>query len=80
MTSMHRSLVVWLSLCLFVSSFPVLAGEPESLAERVEIRRTTFGIPHILADDLASAFFGLAYCHLEDHGERVVQGQYFLPR
>jgi acyl-homoserine-lactone acylase len=27
-----------------------------------------------LADDLASAFFGLAYCHLEDHGERVVLG------
>jgi acyl-homoserine-lactone acylase len=46
----------------------------ESLAERVEIRRTSYGIPHILADDLASAFFGLAYCHLEDHGERVVRG------
>jgi acyl-homoserine-lactone acylase len=74
MSSAHRSLVVWLSLCVFASSSPAEAGEPESLAERVQIRRTTYGIPHILADDLASAFFGLAYCHLEDHGERVVLG------
>ena len=74
MSSVHRNFVVWLSVCLFASSLPALAGEPESLAERVEIRRTTYGIPHILADDLASAFFGLAYCHLEDHGEQVVLG------
>jgi acyl-homoserine-lactone acylase len=74
MTSMHRNMAVWLSVCFLAASSPALAGEPESLAERVEIRRTTFGIPHILADDLASAFFGLAYCHLEDHGEMVVLG------
>jgi len=74
MSSVHRVLVVWLSVCLFASSSPAFAEEPESLAEKVEIRRTTYGIPHILADDLASAFFGLAYCHLEDHGERVVLG------
>jgi len=74
MSSFHRKMLVWLSICWFASSSPALAGEQGSLAERVEIRRTTYGIPHILADDLASAFFGLAYCHLEDHGERVVLG------
>jgi acyl-homoserine-lactone acylase len=74
MSSMRRILVFWLSVCLFSSSSPASAGEPVSLAEGVEIRRTTYGIPHILADDLASAFFGLAYCHLEDHGEQVVLG------
>ena len=74
MSSVHRNLVVWLSVCLFTSFSPASAGEQGSLAERVEIRRTTYGIPHILADDLASAFFGLAYCHLEDYGERVVLG------
>lgn len=42
------------------------------LADRVEIRRTFYGVPHILGEDLASAFFGLAYCHVEDYGERVV--------
>jgi acyl-homoserine-lactone acylase len=40
----------------------------------VEIRRTSYGVPHILGEDLASAFFGLAYCHVEDYGERVVMG------
>jgi len=74
MYSLRRNLLVWLSICSFASSSPALAGEQESLAERVEIRRTAYGIPHILADDLASAFFGLAYCHLEDYGERVVLG------
>jgi acyl-homoserine-lactone acylase len=59
---------------LFASPSPAFTGEQGSLAERVEIRRTTYGIPHILADDLASAFFGLAYCHLEDYGDRVVLG------
>jgi len=74
MSSTHRSLLVWLSVSFFASSSPALAGAPESLAGGVEIRRTTYGIPHLLADDLASAFFGLAYCHLEDHGQQVVLG------
>ena len=42
--------------------------------ERVEIRRTAFGVPHILADDLGAAFYGLAWAHLEDHGATVVHG------
>jgi acyl-homoserine-lactone acylase len=49
-------------------------AQTASLAERVEIRRTSYGVPHILGEDLASAFFGLAYCHVEDYGERVVMG------
>lgn len=73
-SSVHRTVVVGLCFCVFVSCSPAMAAEQESMAERVEIRRTSYGIPHILADDLASAFFGLAYCHLEDHGERVVLG------
>jgi len=74
MSSLHRNLLIWLSICWFASSSPASAGEQGSLAERVEIRRTTYGIPHILAEDLSSAFFGLAYCHLEDYGEQVVLG------
>lgn len=49
-------------------------AQTRSLAERVEIRRTSYGVPHILGEDLAAAFFGLAYCHVEDYGERVVMG------
>ena len=50
------------------------AAQIRPLAERVEIRRTSYGVPHILGEDLAAAFFGLAYCHVEDYGERVVMG------
>ena len=40
-------------------------------ADRVEIRRTTHGVPHILADDLAAMGFGLAWVQLEDYGARI---------
>ncbi len=49
-------------------------AQPRPLQERVEIRRTAYGVPHILAEDLEAAFFGLAYCHVEDYGERVAIG------
>jgi acyl-homoserine-lactone acylase len=49
-------------------------GGDRPLPERVEIRRTSYGVPHILAEDLEAAFYGLAWAHLEDHGERVVRG------
>ncbi|MFO7586466.1 MAG: penicillin acylase family protein [Gemmatimonadota bacterium] len=52
------------------------AREPDGrpLPDRVEIRRTSFGVPHILAEDLDAAFYGLAWAQLEDHGARVVMG------
>ena len=37
----------------------------------VEIRRTTHGVPHIRADNLGAAEFGLAYVQSEDYGARV---------
>jgi acyl-homoserine-lactone acylase len=44
------------------------------LARRVEVRRTTFGVPHIKAEDLRAAAYALAYVQLEDHGARVAVG------
>lgn len=44
------------------------------LARQVEIVRTTYGIPHIRAENLAAAAFALAYVQLEDHGPRVAFG------
>jgi len=44
---------------------PVEEGE-EALYQ-AKIRRTTHGVAHILADDLASASFGQAYAFAEDH-------------
>jgi len=40
--------------------------------DRVEIRRTAYGVPHILARDLAALGYGMAWVQLEDFGFRVV--------
>lgn len=47
---------------------------PAELASQVEIRRTTYGIPHIKAKNLRAAGFALGYVQLEDYGRRVVTG------
>ena len=44
------------------------------LARRVEVRRTTYGVPHIKAEDLRGAAYALAWVQLEDHGPRVAIG------
>ncbi len=44
------------------------------LVMQVEIRRTEYGVPHITAENIAALGFGLAYCQVEDHGERVLMG------
>lgn len=45
-----------------------------ALASRVEIVRTEYGVPHILADDLAAMGFGLGYVQSEDYGAQVAIG------
>src|SRR5687767_12360422 len=44
------------------------------LASQVEIRRTEYGVPHIRAENLAAAAYGLAYVQLEDYGAGVARG------
>ena len=44
----------------------------QSLADAVTIRRTAYGVPHIVADNLKAVAFGLAYAELEDRGEKVI--------
>jgi acyl-homoserine-lactone acylase len=50
------------------------AGPAPDLARQVEIRRTTYGVAHIRAVNLAAASYALAYVQLEDHGGRVAMG------
>jgi acyl-homoserine-lactone acylase len=59
--------ILALSLVSAVSAQP----PAPSYRARVEIRRTSFGVPHILAEDLGAAGYGLAWAQLEDHGVRV---------
>jgi acyl-homoserine-lactone acylase len=49
-------------------------GPAPQLASQVEIRRTTFGVPHIKAENLRAGAYALAYVQLEDHGARVAMG------
>ena len=64
---------VWIlaPLLLTLSGCEGYAGE--EYADRVEIRRTSYGVPHILADDLGAMAYGLAWAHMEDYGQLVVE-------
>jgi acyl-homoserine-lactone acylase len=46
-------------------------GAARSLADRVVIRRDTFGIPHIVAETEAAAGFGFGYAQAEDHAAEM---------
>jgi acyl-homoserine-lactone acylase len=50
------------------------AIEIPELARQVEIRRTTYGVPQILAQNLRAAAFALAYVQLEDYGTGTISG------
>ncbi len=62
----------------FSASTPAAVGSQRlssaSLADQVEIVRTTHGVPHIRAENLRAAAYALAYVQLEDHGSRVAIG------
>ncbi|MDH4045925.1 MAG: penicillin acylase family protein, partial [Gemmatimonadota bacterium] len=61
------------ALTLFWGATPVIGQpSPRPYPDRVEIRRTAFGVPHVLAEDVGALGFGMAWIQLEDHGIRVV--------
>src|SRR5687768_17129787 len=61
---------------LILALAPALASAQsnEQLAQQVQIRRTSFGVPHILAQNYRALGFGLGYAQVEDYGARVVNG------
>ncbi|MEK7667018.1 MAG: penicillin acylase family protein [Gemmatimonadota bacterium] len=68
-----RTRLPLLTALLLAAVFPLRAQPaPRAFAERVEIRRTAYGVPHLLAEDLGALGYGLAWVQLEDHGTRVV--------
>ena len=50
---------------------PIDAERP--LADRVVIRRDTFGVPHIVAETEAAAGFGFGYAQAEDHAAEMAR-------
>lgn len=53
---------------------PTAAIPTPALVHEVEIRRTEYGVPHILAENLRAAAFALAWVQLEDHGPDIIRG------
>jgi acyl-homoserine-lactone acylase len=51
---------------------PHIAQAPDSYPDRVEIRRTAYGVPHVLARDFGALGYGMAWAQLEDFGFRVI--------
>ena len=62
------------ALVLLILGSALEAQSAEDLASRVEIRRTQFGVPHIMARDLRAGYYALGWVQLEDHGARVAMG------
>jgi len=58
-------------LALFLVSLhaPADSTADALIAQRVEIVRTEYGVPHILADDLEAMGFALGWLQSEDHGD-----------
>ena len=56
------------------AQFTPITDSASALAARVEIRRTAYGVPHILADDLKAMGFGLGYVQSEDYSASIAIG------
>ncbi len=71
MSSRFNSTVV---LGLGFSAAVLGAARPLQVNASPTIRRTEFGVPHIIATDFRGIGIGLGYAQTEDYGERVVRG------
>ena len=58
-----------IALLLVSLSAPADSASDASIAQRVEIVRTEYGIPHVLAEDLEAMGFALGWLQSEDHGD-----------
>jgi acyl-homoserine-lactone acylase len=64
----------FLVLALSLSSeTAALAQSGDELARQVEIRRTEYGVPHILGENYRAAGFGLGYVQAEDYTDQLLR-------
>ncbi|HWG33336.1 MAG TPA: penicillin acylase family protein [Gemmatimonadaceae bacterium] len=65
-----------LAVPLFVCASTIVEAQtgPPDIAKHVEVRRTEHGVPHIRADNMEAAGYGLGYVQIEDYGARVAMG------
>jgi acyl-homoserine-lactone acylase len=63
-----------LSIALSTMASAQAPSSAPALAHQVEVLRTTYGVPHIRAENLRAAYYALGYVQLEDYGSRVALG------
>ncbi len=73
-TRPHRLGFLMTAAACSLAPVSLAAQSADALAAQVEIRRTEYGVPHILAPHFRGAGFGLAFAEAEDHGDRVFEG------
>lgn len=76
MIARHFRMSILSILAIAVAGFPAISASAqtaEDLVEQVVIRRTEYGVPHILARSPKAMGFGLAYAQAEDHMEKIAR-------
>jgi acyl-homoserine-lactone acylase len=63
----HAITLLLLGAALLVTPAYVSGPDADSLARHATIRRDTYGVPHILADNEVAAAYALGYAQAEDH-------------
>ncbi len=74
LSSRDARLLLATALCMAAAPallVPLDADKP--LADRVVIRRDTFGVPHIVGETEAAAGFGFGYAQAEDHAAEMAR-------
>jgi acyl-homoserine-lactone acylase len=64
---------IQLLFLLLLINVPLFSQSLSKLSQQVTIRRTAYGVPHVKADNLKAVAYGLAWCELEDYGEKVIR-------
>ncbi len=75
MTQFNRIFCIALVAAVALTSIPAWGADADrdSLAPGVTIRRTEYGVPHILAEDYQTAGFGFGYAQAEDHLHNIMR-------
>ena len=74
MSELRRITIVALAVALLERPAAAQNHDAGRLWDSVQVRRTTYGVPHITASSLKAASYALAYVQLEDYGARVALG------
>jgi acyl-homoserine-lactone acylase len=71
---LRRVLLPVAVFCLVATGAAAQAPSRNDLSQQVEILRTAYGVPHIRAQNLRAAGYGLGWVMIEDYGPRIAVG------